>query len=452
MSREQEVLASLRTLVDPDARRDLGSLNAIKDLRVDEAGRVAFTLELANPGAPHRAQLEAEAEARVRRLPWVTDVTLFVAARPRAAAGTPPARPPGLARVRHILAVSSCKGGVGKSTVAVNLAFTLRRLGAKVGLFDADVYGPSLPTMVNPEQKDVHVVGDLIQPLQYESVRLMSFGYVNTGEQSGPAIMRGPMVSQVINQLLTSTAWGELDYLVIDFPPGTGDIQLTLLQLVPITAAVIVTTPQQLSFVDVVKGIQMFDKLKVPTIAVVENMSYYQCPKCGDRQFLFGQGARRQLVEQFGIRNSFEVPIYPEISRQGDSGRPVVLASPDGAVAGHYQEIGEAVRRAVDALDQGAQTPPQVRYQAGQGLLVSTADGATRTVAPAALRRRCRCAHCVEEFTGKPLLKPESVSDSVYPTALQPMGNYAVAVTWSDGHNSSIYPYEVLLELAGGEK
>ena len=449
MNREDDVRNQLRSIIDPDARRDLGALGALKDLRVDDAGRVALTIELANPAGPGRAAVEAEAEARLRRLPWVTDVTLFIAPRPRAAAApTPPARPPALAKVAHILAVSSCKGGVGKSTVAVNLAFALQQAGARVGLFDADVYGPSLPTMVNPEQKEVQVVGDLIQPLHYEGVRLMSFGYVNTGPQSGPAIMRGPMVSQVINQLLTTTAWGALDYLVIDFPPGTGDIQLTLLQLVPISAALIVTTPQQLSFVDVVKGIQMFDKLKVPTIGVVENMSYYQCPKCGDRQYLFGQGARRQLVEQFGIRNSFEIPIYPAISRQGDAGRPVVLAHAGEPVAAHYGEVAASVQRELAARRAGETARPALRYQAGVGIVVTQTGAPDRRVSAAALRRRCRCAHCVEEFSGRPLLKPESVSESIYPTAFQPMGNYAVAITWSDGHNSSIYPYETILDCA----
>ena len=448
MNREAEVRQSLHALQDPDLRRELGALDAIKDVRVDDAGRVAFTIELAKPAGPGRAQVEAEAEDRVRRLSWVTDVTIFIAPRPRApAAPTTPTRPPGLARVVDILAVSSCKGGVGKSTVAVNLAYSLSRAGARVGLFDADVYGPSLPTMVAPAETDVHVVGDLIQPLQHEGVRLMSFGYVNAGPEGGPAIMRGPMVSQVINQLLTTTAWGELDYLVIDFPPGTGDIQLTLMQLVPISAAVIVTTPQQLSFVDVVKGIQMFDKLKVPTVAVVENMSYYQCPKCGDRQYLFGQGARRQLVEQFGIRNSFEIPIYPEISRQGDAGQPIVLAQPEGPVAAHYRDLADSVHRELKALRDGRTQPPALRYQVGRGILVTLAGGEEKVLHPATLRRACRCAHCVDEFSGRSLLRPEAVSEQVYPTAFQTMGNYAVAITWSDGHTSSIYPYDAILAL-----
>ncbi len=352
----------------------------------------------------------------------------------------------GLRGVRHIVAVSSCKGGVGKSTVAVNLAYALARAGHQVGIFDADVYGPSLPTMVSPAKKELFIEDELIVPLTYEGVTLMSFGYANAA--GGAAIMRGPMVSQVINQLLTTTNWGALDYLVIDMPPGTGDIQLTLTQLIPITAAVIVTTPQQLSFVDVVKGIQMFDKLKVPTVAVVENMSYFTCPGCGTKHHVFGQGAMEQLVEQYGIRNSIEMPIHPDVSRLSDSGMPVVVAEPDSAIAQPYLALAAAVIREIAALEQGGLLRPTVAFKPGEGITMTLADGTVHTLPPAAVRRACRCAHCVEEFSGKPLLDPMSVDEKVFPKSIQPMGNYAVAIAWSDGHTSSIYPYEALLKLA----
>ena len=445
MSRETDILDSMRHIMDPDLGRDIVSLGFIKNLTINEAGQVSFTVELTTPACPVKEHFRSSCISAVSALPWVTkvDVTMSAAARTNPLVN----KSRGLEKVATIVAVSSCKGGVGKSTIAVNLAYALSLLGAKVGLFDADVYGPSLPTMVSPTRTDLFMDEEMIVPLEYEGVKLMSFGYANPA--GGAAIMRGPMVSQVINQLLTTTNWGELDYLVLDLPPGTGDIQLTLTQLIPITAAVIVTTPQHLSYVDVVKGIQMFDKLKVPTVAVVENMSYFQCPGCGTKHHLFGQGARARLVEQFGLKNSFEVPLRTEVSQMSDRGTPVVLADREGAAAAPYREIAASVVQEISKLQHGGIARPKVAYTPGTGIVLTLANGEKRTVPPAALRKACRCANCIEEFSGKPLLDPATVSDTVYPRSIQPMGNYAVAVTWSDGHNSSIYPYETLYNLSG---
>jgi len=247
--------------------------------------------------------------------------------------------------------------------------------------------------------------------------------------------------------LLTGTEWGALDYLIIDMPPGTGDVQLTLTQLIPLTAAVIVTTPQELSFVDVVKGMQMFQKLNVPPIAVVENMAYFECPDCSSKHYLFGQGARDRLVKQFGVKNSFEIPLYPELSNTGDAGAPLAWDQPDHPVAARFREIADAVTREIQAIQTGATAAPQVRFVIGRGVVVTWPDGHEQDIEPATLRRNCRCAHCVEEMSGRPLLDPASVSEDIYPADIQPMGNYAVAVSWSDGHTSSIYPYEQLKKL-----
>lgn len=449
MSREQEVLNQMRDIVDPDLGKDIVSLGFIKDLSIDEQGHVAFVLELTTPACPVKDQFKEACEQAVSRLPWVKDVQVLLSA--RSARSAPPARPEapqpqGLARVQHLVAVSSCKGGVGKSTVAVNLACALSGAGAKVGLFDADVYGPSLPTMIQPGETDLYAgANDLIEPLEYEGLRLMSFGFVPKPPGQDAAILRGPMVSQIVNQLLAGTDWGELDYLVIDMPPGTGDIALTLAQGVPITAALIVTTPQQLSFVDVVKGIQMFDKLKIPTIGVVENMSYFLCDGCDKRHHPFGRGAREQLVNQYGFKHTFELPIDPEISRLGDSGRPLVLEQAESEPAGIYREIAGHVAREVSKIAFGGGTRPEVRYEAERGVVVSVPGEEEQVIAPADLRRRCRCAVCVEETTGRPLLDPASVAEDIHPTAIQPMGNYAVAISWSDGHTSSIYPYDSIV-------
>lgn len=228
---------------------------------------------------------------------------------------------PALSQVRHIIAVSSCKGGVGKSTVSVNLAYSLAGMGAKVGILDADVYGPSLPTMLSPENPVLEMDPETsaITPAEYHGVKVVSFGF--TGQAS--AIMRGPMVSGLINQLLTTSNWGELDYLIVDFPPGTGDIQLTLCQAAPFSAAVVVTTPQKLSFVDVAKGIRMFAKLRVPCLSVVENMSYFDGDD-GKRYRPFGEGSGERVCREFGVPALFQHPITADLSAAGDNGVPNV--------------------------------------------------------------------------------------------------------------------------------
>lgn len=351
---------------------------------------------------------------------------------------------PGLNHVKTILAVSSCKGGVGKSTTAVNLAYALAGQGKKVGLLDADVYGPSLPTMVVPDDPTLYQEDEMIVPLTMMGVKLMSFGFIDPGETSGAAILRGPMVSQVITQLSTRVKWGELDVLVIDFPPGTGDVQLTLLQTLPVSGALIVTTPQDLSFVDVVKGIQMFDKLNVPTLGVVENMSYFQCPGCNTRHHIFGQGAKRKLVEQFGFKHTFEVPVNPILSQSGDKGLPLVLNNPNDPLSKVYDRMATDTLRELERLLSADTKTPELSYNVGQNCEFITAEGGMIEIAPVELRKSCRCAHCVDELTGKPLLDPETVDVDIYPSSITAVGNYASGVNWSDGH-SSIYPHEYLL-------
>ncbi|CAN1781241.1 Fe-S cluster assembly factor HCF101, chloroplastic [Linum perenne] len=304
------VLKALSQIIDPDFGTDIVTCGFVKDLEIDEAeGKVSFRLELTTPACPIKDMFEQQANEVVARLPWVKSVSVTMSAQPAKPiyAGQLPA---GLQTISNIVAVSSCKGGVGKSTVAVNLAYTLADMGARVGIFDADVYGPSLPTMVSPENRllEMNPEKRTIIPTEYLGVKLVSFGFAGQGR----AIMRGPMVSGVIDQLLTTTEWGELDYLIIDMPPGTGDIQLTLCQVVPLTAAVIVTTPQKLAFIDVAKGVRMFSKLKVPCVAVVENMCHFDGD--GKRFYPFGRGSGSEVVKQFGIPHLFDLPIRPSVS------------------------------------------------------------------------------------------------------------------------------------------
>ncbi|MBW2276630.1 MAG: P-loop NTPase, partial [Deltaproteobacteria bacterium] len=417
------------------------SAGFIKKLEIDERHFVSFDVELTTPACPLKASFKQQCEEAVSALPWVEGVNVSMSSRAQSRSPLAEAAP-GLADVAHVVAISSCKGGVGKSTLAVNLAYALSKAGAAVGLFDADVYGPSLPTLVDAKEHELRTAEGLIQPIEHEGVKLMSFGYA-TERNDQAAIMRGPMVSNVIRQLLTGTNWGRLDYLVIDMPPGTGDIQLTLTQIVPIDGAVIVTTPQRLSFVDVIKGIQMFQTVKVPTLAVVENMSYFECGKCGERHQLFGTGARERIVRMFGIDNAFEVPIDPEISRLGDAGRPVMLEQPESSSGEIYASIAGAVTREVSRLAHGEQSTAVLRFDEQERVLVLLRpDHDAARIDPAELRRRCQCAGCQDEMTGERILKDEDVPDDVVPVSIEPMGNYAAAIVWSDGHSSSIYPYD----------
>jgi len=344
------------------------------------------------------------------------------------------------------IAVSSCKGGVGKSTVAVNLAFSLAQSGAKVGLFDADVYGPSLPTMVRLEDPVPEMFGQKILPLEHQGVKLMSFGFVmNNGGDSGPAIMRGPMVTQVVTQLLNQTEWGDLDYLVIDFPPGTGDIQITLAQIISITAAIIVTTPQKISFIDVVKGIEMFDKLKIPTIGVVENMSYFRCGQCDSKHYPYGKGALRALIEQYGFKHAFELPLDPLVSPSCDRGEPFVLAEPDSDLTRQFRGMTEAWIGEIDALQAQQDKPLELVIQ-DDILVLKKGDEPVSRFKHRELRLQCRCAHCVDEFSGKVRLDPKSVGEGVQALTVSRVGNYAAAVNWNDGH-ASLFPLERLVSL-----
>jgi Mrp family chromosome partitioning ATPase len=445
-SAESEVLAALSKIIDPDFGMNIVDCGFIKDLEIDSAtGTVSFRMELTTPACPIKDDFEKEARANIEGLPWVNTVNLKMDARPPAPLLPDDGRPDGLRSVAHIIAVSSCKGGVGKSTTAVNLAYTLAQMGAKVGIFDADVYGPSLPTMISPEIRVLQMNPETkaISPVEYEGVKAVSFGFAGQGS----AIMRGPMVSGLIQQLLTTTDWGELDYLVVDFPPGTGDIQLTLCQSVSFSAAVIVTTPQKLAFIDVAKGIRMFAKLAVPCVAVVENMSFFDGDD-GKRYYPFGQGSGERIQREFGLPNLVRFPIVPDLSAAGDGGKPLVVNDPTGSTAQSYFELGAAVVREVSKLRRAPQNA--VRYDTELRALVVRlpGDGPEDEFAldPAVVRRNDTSAASINEWTGEKMLKDESIPDGIAPSTISPVGNYAAQIGWEDGFNQ-VAPYELLAEL-----
>ncbi|KAL0038142.1 hypothetical protein WJX79_004577 [Trebouxia sp. C0005] len=419
-SKEAEVLQALSQIIDPDFGMDIVQCGFVKDLNINQqSGHVRFRLELTTPACPIKDEFERKAHSVVMALSWVQQVDVKMDAVPPRPIHSEQDRPQGLRNVAHVIAVSSCKGGVGKSTTAVNLAYTLAQMGARVGILDADIYGPSLPTM-------------------FEGVKVVSFGFAGQGS----AIMRGPMVSGVVTQLLTTTDWGELDYLVVDFPPGTGDIQLTLCQSVAFSAAVIVTTPQKLAFIDVAKGIRMFARLAVPCVAVVENMSYFEVD--GVRHLPFGAGSGDRIVRDFGLPNLIRFPIVADLSAAGDGGRPLVVADPMGAVAQQFMTLGAAVVQEVAKLKLNPRN--SVRYDAERHALVIDLEGRNFLLDPAHVRRNDTSAASINEWTGEKLNRSDNISDDIQPDTIAPLGNYAVQILWQDGFNQ-VAPFDLLDSL-----
>ncbi len=355
---ERDVLAALGTVVDPETGRDVVSAGMVSELAV-RAGNVQFVIEVDPSRGPKMEPVRKAAEIAVARLPGVVSVTAVLTAHnPKPAAAPAPPRPaqghphahgpahgapaePILPDVRAIVAVASGKGGVGKSTTAVNLALALARQGLKVGILDADIYGPSLPMLMGISEKPRSLDGKKLEPIDKYGVRCMSIGFLVPSDT--PTIWRGPMVMGALQQLMSEVAWGALDVMVVDMPPGTGDAQLTLAQRVPLAGAVIVSTPQDLALIDARKGLNMFRKVDVPVLGIVENMSYFVCPHCGGRTDVFTHGGARRAALEMGVPFLGEVPLDIAIREASDAGRPIVEAAPDGPHAKAYANIAAAV-------------------------------------------------------------------------------------------------------------
>jgi ATP-binding protein involved in chromosome partitioning len=325
----QDVLNALRAVKDPDLGRDIVTLGFIKELEVGDS-RVSFALQLTTPACPVRDQLVAQARAAVAAL-GVAKVDVRLAAPAPAHAQSRTLIP----QVKYSIAVASGKGGVGKSTVAANLAVALHRAGATVGLMDTDVYGPSVPILMGGSDAPYVVEGKIEPPVAY-GIKIISMAYFLPKDEA--VIWRGPMLHKTIQQFLGDVRWGELDYLIMDLPPGTGDIQLSLSQSIPLTGAVIVSTPQDLALSVASKAIAMFQKLNVPILGIVENMSYYLCPKCGNREDIFGHGGAREAAKKLNFAFLGEIPLDLSIREQSDAGKPVALD--DSTIYGKaFQEV-----------------------------------------------------------------------------------------------------------------
>ncbi|MFN0039127.1 MAG: iron-sulfur cluster carrier protein ApbC [Burkholderiales bacterium] len=351
---EEQVKAALQTLTDPVTGKDYVSGKEARNIQI-QGGDVSLEIVL---GYPARSLLEATrsaVEGCVRAIPGVGQVSVKVSVKIVAHAVRPGLKL--LAGVKNVIAVASGKGGVGKSTTAVNLALALAAEGANVGLLDADIYGPSQQVMMGLSGKPMSPDGKTIEPMVNHGVQVMSIGLLI--DVDTPMVWRGPMVTQALEQLLRDTQWKDLDYLVVDLPPGTGDIQLTLSQKVPVTGAVIVTTPQDIALIDARKGLKMFEKVGIPILGLVENMSVHLCSKCGHEEHIFGAGGAAAMSKDYGVAVLGSLPLDIKIREQADSGRPTVVAEPDSRAAGIYREIARktAARIAELGRDHSAAFP-----------------------------------------------------------------------------------------------
>jgi len=336
ISRES-ILEVLRSVRDPGLNRDIVSLNFVRDLEVD-GSTVRFRLVLNTPVTPARSTMRETAREAVRRVAGVEAVEIKLESMiPKAGPAEGKQSVPGVA---NIIAVSSGKGGVGKSTVAVNVAIALAQYGARVGLLDTDVYGPNVPIMMGVSEEPA-VRGQKLLPLEAHGIKVMSLGFLNRGDK--PVVWRGPMLHTAVRQFLYDVEWGELDYLIVDMPPGTGDAQLSLAQLVPVQGAVLVTTPQEVAMADVRKAFNMFEQVHIPVLGIVENMSYFVCPNCSERHAIFGEGGGKELVRRFNNNLLGQVPIALSIREGGDIGIPIVVGAPDSPHALAFKQIADNV-------------------------------------------------------------------------------------------------------------
>ena len=351
---EAALLDALKTVIDPNTGTDFVSTRQLKNLRVEGAD-VAFDVELGYPARSQLAGLRKALIAAARSVPGVDNVSANLSTRIVAHAVQRGVQL--MPKVKNIVAVASGKGGVGKSTTAVNLALALAAEGASVGILDADIYGPSQPMMMGIEGRPESADGKTMEPMSNHGVQVMSIGFLV--EQDNPMIWRGPMATQALEQLLRQTNWDELDYLIVDMPPGTGDIQLTLSQRVPLTGAVIVTTPQDIALLDARKGIKMFEKVGVPILGIVENMAVHVCENCGHVEHIFGEEGGKRLAAEYKMDYLGALPLNLSIRVQADSGRPSVVHEPEGEIAALYKAVARqvAVKIAQRAKDFSSKFP-----------------------------------------------------------------------------------------------
>jgi ATP-binding protein involved in chromosome partitioning len=340
------VLNALRIVNDPDLHRDIVSLGFIKDLLLKD-GHVSFAIELTTPACPVKDQLREQAMAAVRAVPGVTSVDVRMTANVRSVSAPETGRPP-LPGVKNVIAVGAGKGGVGKTTVAVNLAMALARCGSRVGILDGDIYGPNVPIMLGLSSTQLTTDGKQIVPAEKYGVQVVSMGFLTADD--APVIWRGPMLHGAIQQFFRDVAWKDLDYLIVDMPPGTGDVALSLSQTVPVVGSIVVTTPQKVSLADTLRAVRMYQKLNIPPIGLVENMSYYACPNCHHEADIFGHGGGETLAEKLDIPFLGRLPVYQPIREGSDSGVPIIVSEPGSSAGRAFMLVAERTAAQVSIL------------------------------------------------------------------------------------------------------
>jgi ATP-binding protein involved in chromosome partitioning len=347
------VLDALKVVRDPDLNRDIVSLGFIKELSID-GGNVAFTIELTTPACPVKDQMRDQARAAVMQLPGVTHVDVKLGARVREAVGGEGQRQP-LPGVKNIIAVGAGKGGVGKTTLSVNLAIALAKSGSRVGVIDGDIYGPNVPIMLGIRTQ-LATDGQKIIPAEKFGLQVVSMGFLT--EDDAPIIWRGPMLHSALQQFFREVRWADLDYLVIDMPPGTGDVALSLGQTVPVAGAVVVTTPQQVSLADSRRAVAMYRKLNIPTLGIIENMSYFACPTCASESDIFGTGGGERMATSLGVPFLGRVPLYQPIREGSDNGVPLLISDPDAPAARAITAAAERLAAQVSIASYSRPTIP----------------------------------------------------------------------------------------------
>jgi ATP-binding protein involved in chromosome partitioning len=476
VSRDQ-VVERLRRVKGPDLEGNIIDLGLVSEILLKD-GRVSFSITVPPERAAELEPLRQAAEKIVREIEGVKSViAVLTAEKPRggtgngasARAGRPPesarvqeararagvAPTPGpspaggrqlaqVAGVRHMIAVASGKGGVGKSTTAVNLALGLQAIGLKIGILDADIYGPSQPRLLGLTGRPQIAHGNVLRPMQGYGLEAMSMGLLI--DEGSPVIWRGPMVVSALTQMLRDVAWGELDALVIDMPPGTGDVQLTMAQQVPLSGAIIVSTPQDLALIDARKGLNMFRKVDVPVLGIIENMSYFVCPKCGERSDIFGHGGAKLEAEKLGIPFLGGVPLHMDIRAKSDEGQPIVATSPASALAKVYCDIAGRVWEELQGSLSTRIKPPQLEIGEGRDDLKVTFEGAKPFTLSAEMLRVMSPSAEVQGHSPEQRVTVGK-KRHVKIKELRPVGNYAVRIVFDDGHDTGLYAWSYLQTL-----
>lgn len=446
---EQDVLTALRKVQDPDLHQDIVSLGFIKNMKID-GGKVAFDIEMTTPACPVKDLFKKQAAEEVCKISGVTDVDVKMTSNVRQApVGVKNLNMP---NVKNLIAVASGKGGVGKSTVSANLALALAKTGAKVGLMDADVYGPSIPRMLGVigQQPATDPVSKKMVPFEKHGIKFMSVGMLQQ-ESDTALIWRGPMASKLVQQFLGGVEWGDLDYLLIDLPPGTGDIQLTLTQSVPLAGAVIVTTPQDVARTITQKGLRMFQQVQVPIVGVVENMSGFVCGHCHETTSIFKKGGGKKMAEELVVPFLGEIPLEPIIAADGDYGVPTVAAHPDSISGKAYDQLAKQMASQVSIINNATSKvkarPAEVNTQDPHVTVITWEDGKVTRFPNRYLRSMCPCAQCVNEVTGERMITVDSIDPQVRIMGVAPVGRYALHFQWSDGHGTGLYSFDTLQKL-----